>query len=196
MYISVIKRFLDIIISFIIIIIIFPVLLLSALVVINGDGFPIFYLQDRVGLNGTIFKVFKLRTMKLGMSNLGTTSFEDDPRYFFGSRFLRGFKIDELPQVFNILKGDMSLVGPRPTVQEDYEKMSEVQRQRFSITPGLTGLAQVSGNTSLKWPERVKLDIYYIDNCSLLLDVKILFKTFMLLVSNRIDTNPPESGEW
>lgn len=196
MYLRYIKRIFDLTFSIVILFLSFPLVFLGMLIVVRGDSFPIFYTQDRVGLGGKVFKVFKLRTMKQGHSNLGNTSYKHDPRYFIGSEFLRKTKIDELPQIYNVLVGEMSIIGPRPTVMEDYEKMSESQRKRFTITPGLTGLAQVSGNTALKWPKRIELDLKYITNCSFSLDAKILFKTIFLLLSNKIDTNPPDSGEW
>jgi undecaprenyl phosphate N,N'-diacetylbacillosamine 1-phosphate transferase len=196
MYKLFLKRLLDIMLSLLGIIVLSPIFIIAFILIFLGDGFPLFYFQKRVGINGNQFKVLKLRTMKQGMTDLGLTSFEDDPRYFKGSKFLRAFKIDELPQLVNILLGHMSLIGPRPTVMEDYLKMDNEQKARFQVRPGLTGLAQISGNTSLKWPERVKLDILYIKTLSFNRDFKILIKTVTMWVSNKLDSNPPETGEW
>ena len=190
------KRLLDIFVSLVILVILSPIILLSIGLVIIADGFPVFYRQKRIGQNGSIFYVWKLRTMKSNTDHLGTTSYENDPRYFCGSKFLRSLKLDELPQLVNIFKGRMSLVGPRPTVIEDYNKMSNIQKQRFNVKPGLTGLAQISGNTSLLWPERIKLDIQYCQSITLFSDLNILLLTAVKWVFNKLDSNPPEGGEW
>ncbi len=196
MYRLFIKRVLDVLLSLIGLIVLSPLLFLAILLVFIGDHTPIFYTQNRIGKNGNVFKLYKLRTMKLDMEDLGYTSMEDDPRYFFGSKFLRILKIDELPQLLNIIVGDMSIVGPRPTVKEDFDKMCEEQRKRFIVRPGLSGLAQISGNTSLIWPKRIELDIEYTHNISFLNDTLIIFKTVYMWLTNRLDSNPPKTGEW
>ena len=196
MYNFFIKRLLDIILSLLGIILLSPIFIMAFILIILGDGFPIFYFQNRVGLSHNKFKIIKFRTMRKQMAGFGLTSFKNDPRYFIGSKFLRGFKIDELPQLVNVITGDMSLIGPRPTVVEDYSKMNIEQKERFNVRPGLTGLAQISGNTSLRWPERIKLDIHYIKNLSFRFDLEILFKTIIMLINNKLDSDPPERGEW
>lgn len=196
MYKLIFKRLFDIFLAVILIVIFSPLFILSIALIFIGDGKPFFYKQQRIGQGGNVFNVIKLRTMKQGMESMGTTSYANDPRYFFGSKVLRSMKLDELPQLINILFGDMSLVGPRPTVQEDFDKMTHEQKRRFRVRPGLTGLAQISGNTSLKWPERVELDIQYIVALSFKQDFKILIKTVTMWVSNKLDSAPPETGEW
>lgn len=178
------------------IVVLSPLFVLTALLVLIGDNTPIFYTQDRIGQSANVFKLYKFRTMKQGMEHLGFTSMEEDPRYFFGSKTMRAFKIDELPQLLNILKGDMTIVGPRPTVYEDFHKMTDQQRKRFNVKPGLTGLAQISGNTSLLWPMRIELDIEYSNNISFINDALIVFKTIRMWLTNRLDSNPPGAGEW
>jgi undecaprenyl phosphate N,N'-diacetylbacillosamine 1-phosphate transferase len=196
LYKNYLKRPLDIVISIFVLVFLSPLFAIAAILIFMGDGFPILYQQQRVGRNALKINILKFRTMKQNMEHLGSTSLERDPRYFRGSRFLRVFKIDELPQLFNILRGEMTLVGPRPTVFEDYEKMNNNQKYRFSVTPGLTGLAQISGNTRLKWPERIELDLAYVENLSFFCDFKILLRTAEMWFSNRLDSNPPDSGEW
>lgn len=196
MYSRYFKRGLDFSVSLVLLLLFMPLFLCAMLLVIVGDGFPVFYLQDRIGKDGKTFRVYKLRTMKSNTESMGSTSMKDDPRYFWGSRFLRSYKLDELPQLLNIIKGDMSLVGPRPTVEEDYLRMDERQRQRFHVRPGLTGLAQVSGNTSLLWPQRIELDIRYCKQMSFWNDMLILAKTVLMWVANKLDTDPPSTGEW
>ena len=190
------KRILDVVVSLVMICVCLPLLLGACVVVFLGDGFPILYSQNRVGRNAREFSVYKFRTMKQGMESLGFTTKEDDPRFFWGSKFLRVFKVDELPQLINVLLGDMSLVGPRPTVYEDYARMSPGQKNRVNVRPGLTGLAQISGNTSLTWPDRIEYDLKYVSEVSLCRDIKILFKTAVKWVSNKLDSTPPETGEW
>jgi len=126
----------------------------------------------------------------------GSVTIKNDPRFFPFALLLRKFKIDELPQLFNVLNGTMSLVGPRPTVKEDYDKMNLEQRRRFDVTPGLTGMAQVNGNTSLTWPERIQHDLDYIDRQSIFLDIALIVKSGMLILAGRADTDPPGDDEW
>ena len=165
-------------------------------IVYFGDGRPLFYKQKRVGLNAKIFYIYKIRTMINGADSSGSVSYKNDNRVLLGASLLRKLKIDEMAQLINVLNGDMSIVGPRPTVLSDYHKMNKRQKERVLVKPGLTGLAQISGNTSLSWPDRIKYDLIYINNISFLGDLKIIFLTFFKIVSNKIDSNPPASGEW
>ena len=118
------KRIFDIIISSFLLILCFPVFLLVFFIILFNDGTPIFFKQQRVGLNGILFNIYKFRSMKVNSQKFGTTTYKNDFRIFSGGRFLRKYKIDELPQLINVLRGEMSLVGPRPTVLDDYRKMS------------------------------------------------------------------------
>ena len=178
------------------IILLFPVFLISFLIVLISDGLPIFYSQKRVGLDGKFFNLYKFRSMKKGSDKFGSTTFINDNRIFYGGNFLRKYKIDELPQLINVLRGEMSIVGPRPTVLEDYSKMTKEQKKRNTVLPGLTGLAQISGNTFLTWPERIILDLEYIEKQSFIYDLQIMFKTFVMIVSNKIDSETNDEGEW
>jgi undecaprenyl phosphate N,N'-diacetylbacillosamine 1-phosphate transferase len=190
------KRFFDLLVVLIAIILLFPVFLISFLIVLISDGLPIFYSQKRVGLDGKFFNLYKFRSMKKGSDKFGSTTFINDNRIFYGGNFLRKYKIDELPQLINVLRGEMSIVGPRPTVLEDYSKMTKEQKKRNDAVPGLTGLAQISGNTFLTWTERIILDLEYIERQSFIYDLQIMFKTFVMIVSNKIDSETNEEGEW
>ncbi len=174
-------------------------LFLAAVVIIKlfSRG-PLFYVQERIGFNGQTFRIFKFRTMTVdtAATGSGSVTVHSDPRVFFGAGLLRRTKIDELPQLFNVLNGTMSLVGPRPTVDEDYQRMNDEQRRRFSVKPGLTGLAQVSGNTALSWPERIALDCRYVDQQDTWLNFRILCKTVFLLVTVQADSHPATADEW
>lgn len=119
-----------------------------------------------------------------------------DDRVTISGRFLRKHKLDEVIQLVNVLRGEMSLVGPRPTVASDYDKMSSIQKRRQTVLPGMTGLAQVNGNTSLRWQERIKFDLYYVRFGSMSLDLGILLKTLLLVLSRKIETHPNGNKEW
>lgn len=157
--------------------------MLSMLAVYLDDGAPVFFVQKRVGKNGRVFPFFKLRTMVRNAERLGA-GYEidaDDQRITRTGNFLRRWSLDELPQLFNVLRGEMSIVGPRPTLPYQVEAYTEHQRRRLEALPGLTGLAQVSGRNTLSWPERIELDIEYIDNYSFWLDLQIIARTFFML---------------
>lgn len=154
------------------------------------------YTQNRVGKYEEDFTIFKLKTMKYVEDNDSSTTIEGDPRVTAVGGFLRKTKIDELPQIFNVLNGTMSLIGPRPTVKEDANRMTTEQKRRFTVSPGLTGLAQINGNTRLPWPKRIVYDLEYIDNYSLLLDLKIFVKTIMLILANKANSHPVSDDEW
>ena len=190
------KRIFDLLVVLFAFIVLSPIFIITILIIIIFDGFPVFYIQKRVGLNGKIFNLYKFRSMKKDADKLGFTTFKDDDRIFFRGYFLRKYKIDELAQLLNVFKGEMSIVGPRPTVLEDYNKMTIHQRLRNKITPGLTGLSQISGNTFLKWPERIKLDLEYIEKQSFVYDLQIIFKTFIMVFSDKIDSETNDEGEW
>lgn len=152
---------------------------------------PVFFKQDRLGKNGKVFKIIKFRTMIDNAEQIGTgvITFENDPRITKVGSFLRKTSLDELPQLINVLKGDMSIVGPRPPVPyhpKKYEEYSEYEKKRFNVKPGITGYAQVNGRNNLTWEQRINMDVYYVDNRSFLLDLKIIFLT-MLKVLKRED---------
>jgi lipopolysaccharide/colanic/teichoic acid biosynthesis glycosyltransferase len=190
------KRLFDLLVVLVALILLSSILIIAFFIIFIASGFPVFYIQQRVGLNGKMFNLYKFRSMKKNSDKLGSTTFKNDDRIFLGGRFLRKYKIDELAQLLNVLKGEMSIVGPRPTVMEDFNKMTTAQKKRNIAVPGLTGLAQISGNTFLKWPERIKLDLEYIEKKSFIYDLQIIFKTCAMVLSDKIDSESNDEGEW
>jgi lipopolysaccharide/colanic/teichoic acid biosynthesis glycosyltransferase len=160
-----------------------PLLALAALATKLEGGGPVLYRQTRVGRHGEDFEVLKLRTMVVGAEKLGAGYAVDkgDTRITRVGRILRRTSIDELPQLWNILRGDMSVVGPRPTLRYQVERYDERQRRRLEIRPGLTGWAQVQGRASLPWADRIELDIWYVDHRSPRVDLEILLRTPLAL---------------
>ena len=160
-----------------------PVLGVAALAIKLEDGGPVLYRQIRVGQDGRDFELLKLRTMVVGAERQGAGFAVDrgDPRITRVGRILRRLSIDELPQLWNVLRGDMSLVGPRPTLRYQVERYDERQRRRLDVKPGLTGWAQVNGRAALPWDERIELDLWYVEHRSLWLDLKILARTPLAL---------------
>ena len=144
---------------------------------------PIFFKQTRVGKNGRLFSILKLRSMKVDKKAEEAHDFsKDEERMTPFGNFLRRSKIDELPQLINVLVGEMSLVGPRPTVKEYADEYDEIQKKRLAMRPGMTGLAQVNGNASITWDERIKYDLLYVEKFSIWLDLKILTKTVFVII--------------
>lgn len=172
-----VKRLLDITISLIVLIFLLPLMLLIYLLVIINLGSPAFFLQERVGKDNKIFKMIKFRTMKNSTDKNGNLLSDNERVTKFGS-FLRSFSLDELPELINILKGDMSLVGPRALLVQYLGLYNDEQIRRHEVLPGLTGWAQINGRNSITWSEKFKLDVWYVDNWSLWLDIKIFFLTF------------------
>ncbi len=178
-----VKRTADIIFSAAGLIVLMPILLISAILLEVFMPGPLFFKQQRVGKNGRLFNILKFRSMKVDKALEASHDFTRDAERMtpFG-KLLRRTKIDELPQLWNVLVGDMSLVGPRPTVKEQTDKYNDYQRQRLNMRPGMTGLAQVNGNVSLTWDERFVYDIEYVNNFSVLLDIRILCKTVLVVI--------------
>ena len=172
-----IKRLLDIVISATALILLSPFMIIIYLLVRINLGGPAFFLQERVGKDNKIFKMIKFRTMKNSTDKDGNLLSDNERLTRFG-RFLRSFSIDELPELINILKGDMSLVGPRALLVQYLEHYNSEQIRRHEVLPGLTGWAQINGRNSITWCEKFKLDVWYVDNWSLWLDIKIFFLTF------------------
>ncbi|MDU6982351.1 MAG: sugar transferase [Clostridium perfringens] len=175
-----IKRNFDIIASLGGLIVFSPIIIVVAILVRVNLGSPILFTQDRVGKNNKIFKMMKFRTMKDGIDKYGKLLPDSERLTNFG-KILRSTSLDELPELINILKGDMSLIGPRPLLIEYLPLYSEEQKRRHNVLPGLTGWAQVNGRNSISWGEKFKLDVYYVNNWSLGLDLKIFFLTFYKL---------------
>ena len=172
-----VKRLLDITISLIALIFLLPLMSLIYLSVRINLGSPAFFLQERVGKDNKIFKMIKFRTMKNSTDKNGNLLSDNERVTKFGS-FLRSFSLDELPELINILKGDMSLVGPRALLVQYLGLYNDEQIRRHEVLPGLTGWAQINGRNSIAWSEKFKLDVWYVDNWSLWLDIKIFFLTF------------------
>ncbi|MCR4431986.1 MAG: sugar transferase [Tepidanaerobacteraceae bacterium] len=179
-----IKRMLDIAVSTIIIILFLPLMVIVSILIWIDDGWPVLFKQKRIGQNCKEFELLKFRSMKVNdipVEHMGQVR-EDNPLVTRVGRFIRRFKIDELPQLFNVLFGDMSLIGPRPTIPEQVENYTEFEKIRLLMRPGMTGWAQVNGNTRLSWEERIKLDIWYIEHWSLWLDFLIIIKTIGVII--------------
>lgn len=171
-----IKRIIDIVLSLLGIIILSPVLVITAILVKTKLGSPIFFTQERVGKDGKIFKMIKFRTMLDAKDKWGEPLPDEERLTPFG-KFLRSTSIDELPELVNVLKGDMSLVGPRPLLVEYLPLYSKEQFRRHELRPGITGWAQVNGRNSINWSERFKLDVDYVNSYSLVKDFKIIIMT-------------------
>lgn len=182
MYKKVIKRLTDIAFSLLALVLSSPVLVAAALVVRSSSPGPILFTQERVGKDGRRFRIYKFRTMYIDPNRVITQTRSGDPDVVPLGSFLRRWKIDELPQIFNVLKGDMSIIGPRPCLLSTYEEMPDWARRRFVMRPGITGLAQISGSIALTWEERWKHDVHYIDACTFALDVAIVLKTVWVIL--------------
>ncbi len=174
-----------------------PVLVLAALAVRLETPGPALYRQRRVGRGGEPFELLKLRTMVSGAEWLGAgiAVDEGDPRITRVGAALRRLSLDELPNLVNVLRGEMALVGPRPIIPAQVEQYTDRQRRRLEVRPGITGWAQVNGRASLPWHERIELDVWYVDHRSLALDLEILARTVRLLVSGR-GLYRGETGGW
>lgn len=179
-----IKRLIDIIIAAILLAFLSPLILaIVAILFFEREG-PIIFTQRRIGLNGIPFTIYKFRTMRRGAEKetQGVYITKENEQLTKAGRFLRRWALDELPQLFNVLKGDMSIVGPRPALPYQVKKYDERQRRRLLVKPGITGWAQVNGRNKLTWPERIEYDIWYVDNWSLWLDFKIMLMTIPALL--------------
>ena len=169
MYKRFLKRVIDVIISFIALILLSPLFLIISILIKVVDRGQVLYKQTRTGLNGKEFKIYKFRTMKEGkITKLGI--------------FLRSTSLDEIPQFYNVLKGDMSIIGPRPWIPEYYERFNEEQKNRNNIKPGLVGLAQIHGRKELDIFDKINYDLYYIEKLSFIEDIKILIKSFKVII--------------
>ena len=170
------KRMLDIILSIIMLIFMMPIIFLLSIIVCLVLGNPIFYRQERPGLNGAIFEIIKFRSMSNKLDSSGNLSIDSERLNWFG-KLLRSSSLDELPELWNVLKGDMSFVGPRPLLKEYLPLYNKDENRRHEVKPGITGWAQINGRNGISWEEKFKLDCWYVDNQSFLLDLKILLMT-------------------
>ena len=192
-----IRRGVDILVSSLALLLSAPALALAALAIRRESPGAVIYRQRRIGLDGRPFDVLKLRTMVHGAEHIGPglAINENDSRITRVGAFLRRTSLDELPNLVNVLRGEMSLIGPRPTLPLQVEQYSERQRGRLALKPGITGWAQVNGRASLPWSARIELDLYYIEHRSLALDLKILWRTAALVLGGS-GLYKGESGGW
>lgn len=189
-----VKRFLDVTASFLGLVLLSPLLLaVSILIKIDSRG-PVIFRQKRIGRNGKVFEIYKFRSMCVGAEKTGSGVYsgKGDARVTRIGKILRATSIDELPQLLNILKGEMSFVGPRPPLTYHpwkYEEYTDFQKRMFEVRPGITGWAQVNGRKDVEWHKRIELNVWYVDHMSLLLDIKIMFMTAFKVLTNADNEN-------
>lgn len=179
-----VKRLLDFVVSCLLLVVLAPLVAVIAIAVLLFDGSPVFLNQERAGKSGQAFTIRKFRTMSNDLDEHGRL-LPDAQRITGLGRQLRRWHLDELPQLWNIIRGDMSLVGPRPLHTRYLERYSAEQMRRHEVRPGMTGLAQVRGGSKMDWPERLDLDVWYVDNHSLSLDLSILGQTAIRIARSR-----------
>ena len=195
MYKKYIKRKLDIIFSIVLLVLSSPILLLIALFIKIDDKGPVFFKQERLGINGTVYKMYKFRSMKVGAESAGVYTNKEDSRVTTVGKIIRLTSIDELPQLVNILKGDMSFIGPRPALTYhpwEYSQYTQEQKIMFNVRPGLSGWAQVNGRKEVPWPQRIALNVWYVNNESFILDLKIFLLTIQKVVFMKDNYNLKE----
>ncbi len=196
-YVNLVRRALDLVIAGVGSIVTAPVVALLALAIrLESPGHPV-YTQTRIGLDGRPFTIYKLRTMVSGAEfrGAGLAISEGDDRITRTGRFLRRYSLDELPNLWNVLRGEMSIVGPRPTIPVQVEQYSEREQGRLAVKPGITGWAQINGRASLPWAERIELDLWYVEHQSLRLDLSILARTIGLVARGH-GLYKGETGGW
>lgn len=192
------KRLFDILVASIGIIATSPILLLTALAIKLDSKGPILFKQNRIGFHGYVFSIYKFRSMKINSEHTGSGVYSEksDPRVTRVGAFLRATSIDELPQFFNILVGDMSLIGPRPPLTYHpwpYLEYTDEQRKMFNVRPGVTGWAQINGRKTVEWNQRIKFSVWYVENYSFKLDMRILFNTVIKVLRNEDNLNAGET---
>lgn len=193
MYRKFFKRFLDIIISIIVLFLTLPILIVAYLILLYQNEGKVFFFQERPGLNQEAFNIIKFKTMTDAKDETGKL-LPDNQRITKAGKIIRKLSIDELPQLINVLKGDMSLIGPRPLLFKYIPLYSETQLRRHDVRPGITGWAQVNGRNSISWTKKFELDVYYVDHVSFIFDLQILWKTFIKVIKtegvNQSDIRP------
>ena len=186
------KRFFDILISFFtLLLLVLPMLIIGLIIKLTSKG-PVLFKQDRIGKNGKFFKILKFRSMVVGAVAQGVYSDNKDKRVTKIGKFLRKTSLDELPQLINMLKGDMSLIGPRPPLTYHpwpLEEYTDEQRKMFNVRPGMTGWAQVNGRKEVEWHKRIELNVWYVEHLSFGLDFKIFFMTIFKVFKNEGNEN-------
>ena len=186
------KRFFDIVLSTIGLLLVAIIFIPTAIAIYLEDRGPIFYNASRLGKNGKVFKMYKFRSMKVNAPDLrkadgSTYNGEDDPRLTKVGKFIRKTSIDEMPQLINVLKGDMSLIGPRPDLPEAIRKYSDKERRKLEVLPGITGYSQAYFRNSIIQSEKFSNDVYYVDNISLFFDIRIIFKIYINNSENEME---------
>lgn len=194
MYLKFWKRAIDTLLSLIALIVLSPVIIITSIAIKLTSTGPVLFKQRRLGLHGKEFTIYKFRSMRVGTEHTGSGvySAKDDPRITKVGRFIRATSIDELPQLINIIAGDMAIVGPRPPLTYHpwpIEEYSEEQFHMFDVRPGITGWAQVHGRKGVEWHERIKMSVWYTKNVSLALDIKIIFMTVFKVLRNEDNVN-------
>lgn len=194
MYRTWIKRALDIVLSALGLLVLGLPMLIIALIIKIDDPGPAIFQQKRIGLGGKVFLIYKFRSMKIGAEKTGSGVYSQkgDPRVTRVGRILRATSLDEIPQLLNILLGQMSFIGPRPPLTYHpwpFEQYTSDQKKMFSVRPGITGWAQIHGRKAVHWNDRIEMNIWYVDNLSFVLDLKILFKTVFKVLSNADNEN-------
>ncbi|MBR5545307.1 MAG: sugar transferase [Clostridia bacterium] len=189
-----VKRFLDFTIALMALLVLWPMLLIVAVIIKLTSPGPVIFKQKRIGLDGKVFEIYKFRSMVVGAETQGSGVYsgKGDARVTPIGKIIRATSIDELPQFINILKGEMSFVGPRPPLTYhpwDYSEYSDFQLRMFEVRPGITGWAQINGRKDVEWNKRIELNVWYVDNMSLWLDIKIIFTTFLKVLKNEDNEN-------
>jgi len=183
------KRVFDLLISLALLVLLSPILLLISFLIFAVDGLPLFFCQDRPGLGGKIFRIYKFRTMKTARRSFGALRPDEERITGFG-KFLRRTSLDELPELLNVIKGEMSLVGPRPLLVQYLGRYSPEQARRHEMLPGITGWAQINGRNAITWDEKFLLDIWYVDHWSFWLDIRIILISFWKVLSGEGISQP------
>ena len=194
MYKHFFKRLFDVLLSLTLLLILWPIFLIIAVAIKLDSKGPVLFLQERIGKGGKVFKIYKFRSMCVGAEHTGSGVYsgKGDARVTKVGKFLRATSLDELIQIVNILKGDMSFIGPRPPLTYHpwpIEEYTEEQLRMFEVRPGITGWAQVNGRKEVEWNKRIKLNVWYVDHVSLLLDIKIIFMTVFKVFTNADNEN-------
>jgi len=190
------KRFFDILLSFLALIIASPFMIIIAVLIKLTSSGPVIFKQERLGKGGKVFTMYKFRSMVVGAEKGGVYSDNNDVRVTKIGKIIRATSLDELPQLVNILKGDMSFVGPRPPLTYhpwSFEEYSSEQLKMFDVRPGITGWAQVNGRKDVEWNRRIQLSCWYVENMSLVLDIKIIFMTVFKVIKNEGNENIGET---
>ena len=199
MYIK-IKRAMDVFFSAILLILgAIPLLIVAIIVKLESEG-PALFKQERLGMNGKVFRIYKFRSMVVGAEKQGSGVYsgKNDARVTKVGKIIRATSIDELPQLINILKGEMSFIGPRPALTYHpwpLEEYTDEQKKMFAVRPGVTGWAQVNGRKEVEWPRRIEMNVWYVENMSFLLDLKIFFKTIFKVFTNADNVNSTETAK-